>query len=229
MGGRVDGSKATGKQGELGRNAGGGDKWPLGCAEKNRHLFFFSFFITYENHLLIFVLNEALWNLWELLSTLAALKSHPTGLVIHICFEKSNHRNHSSPAWCKKKSYADMILKRNPYIYVYQAHVSSTTLGTFNLKSSLYFKMFKNRSESQSVRLDNSLKHTQLGVIWPEPAHWWLESTICGLNSVESSPWLKSYFHFLCWNYAEHLFQQITYLKQGNIFVSVKTFFATQQ
>lgn len=32
-GGWVDRSKAAGKQGELGRNAGGGDKLPPGCAK----------------------------------------------------------------------------------------------------------------------------------------------------------------------------------------------------
>lgn len=95
--------------------------------------------------------------------------------------------------------------------------------------------MFKNISESHSAKLNSSLrwvwthKHTQFGLIWPDPAHWWLKHTICGLIPVKSSPWQVPYFHFfVCWNYAKHLLQQITYLKQSHTFAFVKMFFATR-
>lgn len=96
---------------------------PRMCRKKIDIYFFFSFFITYENHLLISVLKEALSNLWKLLSTLAALKSHPTGLMIQFCFKKSYHWNHSYPAWCKKKKFINWLDIGTQSIHL---HLSST-------------------------------------------------------------------------------------------------------
>lgn len=65
-GGWADRSKAAGKQGELGRNAGGGDKLPPGRAKKII-FFFFCLCITHEMHLFhFFKLKVVLPNLGKL-------------------------------------------------------------------------------------------------------------------------------------------------------------------
>lgn len=54
----MDGSKATEKQGELGRNAGGGDQLPQDVQKKLDICFFFSFCITHEKHLIHFYIDS---------------------------------------------------------------------------------------------------------------------------------------------------------------------------
>lgn len=91
VGGWVDGSKATEKQGELGRNAGGGDQLPQDVQKKIRHMFFFfSLCITREKHLIHFYIDSDTITLFFLTFIepfpSAPLKSHLTGLLIQTVF-----------------------------------------------------------------------------------------------------------------------------------------------
>lgn len=93
----MDRSKAAGKQGELGRNAGGGDKLPPGRA-KNYIFLLLPQYITHEIHLFDFFKKlKVLTDLWKLSSALFSASS----------FEITFHRfDDSSFTWCLSRENA---------------------------------------------------------------------------------------------------------------------------
>lgn len=200
-----------------------------------------------------FKLTVALTNLWKLLSVFLStssleITSHSSDDSNYIwCSKERNHIeiilhlpdyiSHCTPCLQTVKtrvrllvlmSYNDCISQHNLYLYI--KHNASTILGIVKIIFRFHNVQKQIRNPQCEIGLFFKMS-IQTHTIWF--ALTWTCTLMVKTHHMWINPWWKSFptiaifAFFVCWNYAEHLFQQITYLKQSTVFVFVKTFFAT--